>query len=125
MPDLLDEEQNSEQASTEYGQLALRPRSDKMDDGQPQQAGATEKAAKKRSRRQKRAEQPRVFLARRQAERAAGLETNKNATTTTTTTTTTMMPADLTPQRRSARLQRTKTQQERDEELISSQLETA
>ncbi|USW58097.1 hypothetical protein Slin15195_G114160 [Septoria linicola] len=123
MPDLLDEEQNSEQASTEYGQLALRPRSDKMDDGQPQQAGATEKAAKKRSRRQKRAEHPRVFLARRQAERAAGLETNKNATTTTTTTT--MTPADLTPQRRSARLQRTKTQQERDEELISSQLETA
>lgn len=118
MPDLLDEEQNSEQASTEYGQLALRPRSDRMDDIQSQQAGATEKVAKKRSRRQKRAEHPRVFLARKQAERAAGLETTKNATTTTTL-------AELTPQRRSARLQKTKTQQERDEELISSQLETA
>ena len=128
--------------STEYAKLPIRPRAtqadgksldfdDAMDPTEINADVAPEITAEKTKKKNRRRNRPRVnstaALARVQAQKAAGEAAPEPKTDTPKRKAEVVEESTpmSTPQRRSARIKSAKTQQERDEELILSQLETA
>lgn len=130
---------STEYAASPISKLAIRSRADgksldfddAMDPNEINAEVAPEITAEKTKKKNRRRNRPRVnstaALARAQAQKAAGEAAPAPKTDTPKRKAEVVEESTplSTPQRRSARIKSAKTQQERDEELISSQLETA